>query len=98
VALVRALVVTWLFAGLRWDELRRLRVGCIRWQRGDVTVVSRSEPPAVLPKAAAERLGHSSIVLFNDTYAHILQEIDADAAAKLGAVIKGRRRPTSAAH
>jgi integrase len=52
VALVRALVVTWLFAGLRWDELRRLRVGCIRWQRGDVTVVRTSEPPAVLPKDA----------------------------------------------
>jgi integrase len=31
----RALVVTWLFAGLRSDELVRLRVGCIRWQRAD---------------------------------------------------------------
>ncbi len=30
--LIRALVVTWLFAGLRSDELMRLRVGCIRWQ------------------------------------------------------------------
>jgi integrase len=33
-ALVRALALTWLFAGLRSDELVRLRVGCIRWQRG----------------------------------------------------------------
>jgi integrase len=33
--LIRALVVTWLFAGLRSDELVRLRVGCIRWQRAD---------------------------------------------------------------
>jgi integrase len=48
-ALVRALVVTWLFAGLRWDELRRLRLGCIRWQRGDVTVAGALE---VLPKDA----------------------------------------------
>jgi hypothetical protein len=32
--MVRALAVTWLFAGLRRDELSRLRVGCVRWQRG----------------------------------------------------------------
>ena len=29
---VRALVVVWLFSGLRRDEILRLRVGCIRWQ------------------------------------------------------------------
>lgn len=29
---VRALSVVWLFAGLRWNEIRRLRLGCIRWQ------------------------------------------------------------------
>jgi integrase len=51
----------------------------------------------VAPKAAAERLGHSSVVLFNDTYAHMLQEIDADAAAKLEAAITGRRRPAAGA-
>jgi len=32
VKLVRALAVTWLFAGLRSDEIVRLRVGCVRWQ------------------------------------------------------------------
>ncbi len=32
-SLVRALSVVWLFAGLRWDEIRRLRLGCIRWQQ-----------------------------------------------------------------
>jgi integrase len=32
VELVRALAVTWLFGGLRSDELVRLRVGCVRWQ------------------------------------------------------------------
>jgi hypothetical protein len=31
--LIRALSIAWLFAGLRSDELLRLRVGCIRWQR-----------------------------------------------------------------
>jgi integrase len=32
VPLVRALAMVWLFARLRWNEIRRLRVGCIRWQ------------------------------------------------------------------
>lgn len=29
---VRAVIIVWLFGGLRWDEIRRLRLGCIRWQ------------------------------------------------------------------
>jgi integrase len=32
VQLVRALSLVWLFAGLRSDEIFRLRLGCIRWQ------------------------------------------------------------------
>ncbi len=31
-SLVRELSVAWLFSGLRWDEIRRLRMGCVRWQ------------------------------------------------------------------
>jgi integrase len=31
-SMVRALVIVWLFAGLRRDEIHRLRVGCVRWQ------------------------------------------------------------------
>lgn len=49
----------------------------------------------VSSKAAAERLGHSSTQLFNDTYAHMLAEIDADAAAKLQSVIRRRRQGAS---
>jgi integrase len=30
--MVRAVSLLWLFAGLRSDEIRRLRMGCIRWQ------------------------------------------------------------------
>jgi len=30
--LICALTLTWLFSGLRSDEISRLRVGCIRWQ------------------------------------------------------------------
>jgi integrase len=33
--LVRALALTWLFAAQRSDEIVRLRVGCVRWQRSD---------------------------------------------------------------
>ena len=31
--MVRAAAVVWLFAGLRGNEIRRLPVGCVRWQR-----------------------------------------------------------------
>lgn len=30
--LIRAVTLTWLFSGLRSDEITRLRVGCVRWQ------------------------------------------------------------------
>lgn len=30
---VRALALVWLFAGVRSDEISRLRVGCVRWQQ-----------------------------------------------------------------
>jgi integrase len=30
--MVRALAITWCYSALRSDEIRRLRVGCIRWQ------------------------------------------------------------------
>ena len=38
IELCRALALIWLFAGLRKNEILRLRLGCIRWQRHDVTV------------------------------------------------------------
>ena len=34
-AFVKAAAIAWLFAGLRSDEIVRLRVGCIRWQPAD---------------------------------------------------------------
>jgi integrase len=47
--MVRAVTVTWLFTGLRSAELRRLRVGCVRWQREEVVVAGTLE---VLPRDA----------------------------------------------
>lgn len=35
---MRALALVWLFAGLRSDELVRLRLGCIRWQNDTVSM------------------------------------------------------------
>src|SRR5438034_3106743 len=43
VEMCKALVITWLFAGLRNNEIVRLRLGCIRWQRDDVTVAGTGD-------------------------------------------------------
>lgn len=45
--LVRACTLVWLFTGLRADEICRLRVGCIRWQKDDLVVTGTDE---VVPK------------------------------------------------
>jgi integrase len=47
--LVRAIAVVWCFAALRCDEVVRLRVGCIRWQREDAMIPETGE---ILPKDA----------------------------------------------
>jgi integrase len=44
VEIVRALTIVWLFAGLRRDEILRLRLGCVRWQRGDVNTDASDRP------------------------------------------------------
>jgi hypothetical protein len=43
IELVRAITVTWLFSGLRSDEIARLRVGCVRWQHDDVPISGDSD-------------------------------------------------------
>src|SRR5439155_10761652 len=40
--MIRAVVLVWLFAGLRSDEIRRLSVGCVRRQG----LGEASDPPA----------------------------------------------------
>jgi len=40
--LIRALALTWLFSGLRSDEISRLRVGCVRWQQDEHPVAGDS--------------------------------------------------------
>jgi integrase len=49
IELVRAVAVVWVYSGLRADEIVRLHVGAVRWQREDVTVLETEE---VLPKEA----------------------------------------------
>jgi hypothetical protein len=45
--LVSACTLVWLFTGLRADEICRLKVGCIRWQKDDLVVTGTDE---VVPK------------------------------------------------
>lgn len=47
--MVRAVVIVWLFTGLRNDEIRRLRVGCIRWQNDS----ARSTENGAIPSKEA---------------------------------------------
>lgn len=44
--MVRAVALVWLFAGLRVDEIRRLRGGCVRWHRrgGEGTGSAQGRP------------------------------------------------------
>jgi len=43
--LIRALTLVWLFAGLRGDEIRRLRVGCVQWQQDNAASVCFLDVP-----------------------------------------------------
>jgi len=47
IEMIRAVALTWLFAGLRANEIRRLSKGCVRWQREDVVIPTTGE---MLPK------------------------------------------------
>jgi integrase len=51
--LVRAVATLWLFAGLRVDEILRLRVGAIRWQTND----SAKEPAVCLLDVPTNKTG-----------------------------------------
>ncbi len=41
--MVQAVTITWLFAGIRNNEIVRLRTGCIRWQKNDITIPGTNE-------------------------------------------------------
>jgi integrase len=47
--MLRALAAVWLFAGLRSNEILRLRVGCVRFQEQDLTIPETGE---TLPRRA----------------------------------------------
>jgi len=44
IEMIRGIVITWLFAALRMNEILRLRLGCIRWQRDEITMPETGEP------------------------------------------------------
>ncbi|MEW2490849.1 tyrosine-type recombinase/integrase [Streptomyces sp. NPDC048411] len=43
IELIRAVTLTWLFSGLRSDEIARLRMGCIRWQHDGFPIPGDSD-------------------------------------------------------
>lgn len=45
VEMIRAVTVVWLFAGIRGDEIRRLRLGCVRWEEGNGSSVCFLDVP-----------------------------------------------------
>jgi hypothetical protein len=47
VELIRAPTLTWLFSGLRSDEISQLRVGCVRWQHNGQPIGGDSADGAV---------------------------------------------------
>ena len=48
-SMVQAITITWLFAGIRNNEIVRLRTGCIRWQKDDVVIPGFNQ---IVPKDA----------------------------------------------
>ena len=61
--LVRAITLTWLFGGLRSDEIKRLRVGCVRWQAPDPSTVNSStnNRPICLLEVPVNKTGRSFV-------------------------------------
>ena len=49
IEMVQAVTITWLFAGIRRNEICRLRVGCVRWQKDNIIIPGTNE---VVPKDA----------------------------------------------
>jgi hypothetical protein len=50
------------------------------------------------PNVAKERLGHSQIGITLDTYSHVVPTLQLEAAGKLDAMLRSRRRPTRSWH
>jgi integrase len=58
-------------------------------RHGNATLMLKA---GIAPKVAAERLGHATTALFHDIYAHMLDELDVDAAQKIGVGLRCKVR------
>jgi integrase len=67
-------------AGVRWIKFHGLRHTC-------ATLLLQAGVPV---KVVSERLGHTKVSMTLDTYAHLLPEMQRDAAALLGGLLHGR--------
>ncbi len=57
--MIRALAMTWLFAGLRSDEIARLRVGCARMQTAGKAAEADQEKPICLLDIPVHKTGRA---------------------------------------
>jgi hypothetical protein len=76
IEMTRALIITWLFAGLRRNEIVRLRVGCIRWQKKDEGTLSRLQVEVSVILAAGRSNGRKALRETATAY-----KVDTDAIA-----------------
>lgn len=75
--------VTKLFkAAVASSALPRIRLHDLRHTHATLALAA-----GVHPKVVSERLGHASVTMTLDTYSHAIPAIDADAAAKVAALI-----------
>lgn len=69
-------------AHVKASALPRIRLHDLRHTHATLALTA-----GVHPKVVSERLGHASVTITLDTYSHASPAIDADAAAKVAALI-----------
>jgi len=70
-----------------WPLLKRARLARVRVHDLRHTSASLLLAAGVHPKVVQERLGHSSITVIMDTYSHVLQGMQKDAATRLDSLV-----------
>jgi integrase len=88
-----ASVATAVGLGLRRAELLGLQWGDVNFERRTVSI-TRTLQAGIDLKTVSSNLGHSSVRLTGDTYSHVVSSVGEDAADRIDAVIRGRKRST----
>ena len=72
--MVRAVALIWVFGGLRNDEIRRLRVGCVRWEEDAEKAAADAVRPVVSLRVPVNKTSGSFEKLISRTAAEALRE------------------------